>query len=240
MDHSHHLVPAALATWQQILAANPHEVSGFIVILSYSFFASLHCGFMCSPLVCATLTTAPANKKYWALVAYNLSRLVGYTLAGGVLGYLSATLAGAAQIAGNILAWLVGGGVILLGLGLARAAFAVPRSYLLWGRLRLGPLVAKVSGLSPVAGHALLGLLTVLLPCMTLTPALALAAAAMSPLGGGLVMLAFGLGTVPMMVVAPGVSQVALAQIPRRLLTGLAPAFLVLAGVLTIMRGFAA
>jgi sulfite exporter TauE/SafE len=81
-----------------------------------------------------------------------------------------------------------------------------------------------------------LGLLTGFLPCGLLYGMLALAANTRGPLTGGLLMVCFGLGTVPaLLVTGCGASLATIAW--RRRLYQLAGWCLIITGAITISRG---
>jgi uncharacterized protein len=166
-----------------------------------------HCIGMCGPLAFAFpgQTGRPS-----AHLAYHLSRIAAYGLAGVLLGGLSAGLAGiAAGTGGDHLLWVAR---IQIVLSLAAAGFL-----LLFGLNRLGflPEPGWMSAASPagIPGYggmlrraitekrplAMLvpGFLNGLLPCGLSYAAFARSLAAGGPLTGGLTTLVFGLGTLP-------------------------------------------
>ena len=81
-----------------------------------------------------------------------------------------------------------------------------------------------------------LGAITVLLPCMTLTPVLALAATSDTATSGALMLLAFGLGTVPIMVGATYMPLMISRTIPAKLVKLLIAIFFLVAGIITFIR----
>ena len=168
-----------------------------------------HCAGMCGPFVlsqvAARLETIPARSmSEWhrlsgaALAPYHLGRLTTYT----ALGVVAAALAGSVgTIAG--LRWL--SAALLVTAAVLLAAYAVPG---LKAALRLGAGSASGSGWlnrlaaplfkAPIGGRGyLLGVLLGFIPCGLVYGALAAAAATRDPVGGGLAMAAFALGTVP-------------------------------------------
>lgn len=160
---------------------------------------------MCGGIVGAL--SAQAVGSPWRLhLAYNAGRIISYAVAGAIaggIGALGASIAGvaAAQLALYVLANLM---LIALGLyliGYVRALAPVERfGQSLWRRL--SPLGRRFL---PVrhAGQALpLGLVWGWLPCGLVYSALATALASGSPARGALSMLAFGLGTLPNLLLA--------------------------------------
>jgi sulfite exporter TauE/SafE len=160
---------------------------------------SLHCAAMCGPLACVM---APARGERADPVAvasvYQLSRLAGYTGLGAVAG-----AAGAVPLS------LLGGGA-LRWLPWALVAFYLAVALRLDKRLARVAAVARwqwrlhaaLRGRSRLAGAALVGAATPLLPCGPLYLLVALAALAGSAARGAELMLAFGLGTLPLLWLA--------------------------------------
>ncbi len=160
---------------------------------------SIHCAGMCGPLACAVIPLRQQQGDIsTAATAYHLARLSSYAalgaLAGG-LGRMPLSL-----VSGTALRWLPWLGVLFF-VGLA----------LRWDRHwpkipLLGRLYLAVSGLMrgypPSATSAALGLATPLLPCGPLYFLLALALLSGSVARGAEFMLAFGLGTVPLLWIA--------------------------------------
>lgn len=177
--------------------------------------SSGHCFGMCGGIVGAFSlgnrgtagTPGPGDRgRIQGLVAYNAGRIVTYCLLGGVAGTFGATLAGAlppemARRGARLLAAL-----FLLGLGLylaGRPELLQPFERL-GGRLwrRIEPLSRRLLA-ARGPGHALaLGLVWGFLPCGMVYSMLVLASLGGSTIDGALVMLAFGLGTLPALFAA--------------------------------------
>jgi sulfite exporter TauE/SafE len=98
--------------------------------------------------------------------------------------------------------------------------------------------LASLRARDQVKSSLYLGLITVFLPCMTLTPALGAAAASGSAGGGLITMLAFFLGTLPVMLVGPGLSGSVLSKLPQGGGRKVGAIFLLLAAGITIWRGY--
>ena len=163
-----------------------------------------HCIGMCGGIVGALATGAPPGQPLFPLhLAYNLGRIASYVAAGAVAGAIGQAFGALLPVQrvlyffANLL--LVGMGAYLL--GFTKLIAPIERcGSLLWARLQ--PLTG---GLLPVRGvrQALsLGLLWGWLPCGLVYSALATALAAGSALGGATAMLAFGLGTLPNLLLA--------------------------------------
>lgn len=160
---------------------------------------SLHCAGMCGPLACALLP-GPAERADAQTIGtvYHLARLAGYALLGALAGglgrlplqWLSADLV-------RWLPWLL----VLFFMAVAlRFDRRLPRSAWL-GRIYF-QVAARLRGGSRVRAAAALGAATPLLPCGPLYFLVTLAALSGSALHGAEVLLAFGLGTVPLLWLA--------------------------------------
>ncbi|HXQ81333.1 MAG TPA: sulfite exporter TauE/SafE family protein [Opitutaceae bacterium] len=170
---------------------------------------SLHCAGMCGPLACAIV---PVRREQGdpstAATAYHLSRLAGYSALGALAGGLGRMPL--AWLSLSALKWLPWLGVLFF-LGLAL------RWDRRWPRIPiLGRLALRFSGRfrgQPLAQAAALGLATPLFPCGPLYFLVAIALLSGSALRGAEFMLAFGLGTVPLLWLA----QTQLGRVQRRL-----------------------
>jgi len=160
---------------------------------------SLHCAGMCGPLACVLMPVrgdrADANT---VSTVYHLTRLAGYTLLGALVGGLGRVpLSLLSQPVLRWLPWLM----VLFFVGLAfQWDRYLPKLGAL-GRWSLR-LHAWLRGRPRLETAAALGFATPLLPCGPLYFILAAALLAGSALRGAEFMLAFGLGTVPLLWLA--------------------------------------
>ena len=195
---------------------------------------SAHCAGMCGPLALA-LPVGPGGR--WTFVAgrvlYNTGRIITYTLMGALFGLLGQGFA----IAG-LQRWvsLVLGALILLGLIVSpRFARAIPLTRAVsWLKAALGKLLQR-RALSSLFG---IGLLNGLLPCGLVYVACAGAATLGDSFQGIRHMIAFGLGTLPMMLAIALAGQ-KLQFTLRFKLQRLIPVSLAIVGALLLMRGLA-
>jgi len=187
-------------------------VSAFVVGL----LGGAHCAGMCGGIVGAMVLGLPNNQPRWPIiVAYNAGRIASYTLAGALMGVLGFYFSGLlpVQIAQRGLLSLAGLFLVLMGLYLAgwwNLLVHVERlGGLLWRRIEpLG------RGLLPVRsiGHGfVLGLVWGWLPCGLVYSALVWTIASGGAVEGASLMLAFGLGTLPNLLLM----GVAAAQLNR-------------------------
>lgn len=173
--------------------------------LFIGLLGSAHCIGMCGGIASALgIGNVTSNHPILNALFYNAGRLLSYMLAGALVG---GAVAGAADIAsqGFILNWLrVVSGVIMLVLALYIGRWwqglliTEKAGYYLWRYI--APLTQKLLPLrSPV--HALpLGFLWGWLPCGLVYSTLTWAAVSGSGVNGALIMLAFGMGTLPSML----------------------------------------
>lgn len=157
---------------------------------------SLHCAGMCGPLACALMPVrGDAADAQTVSTTYHLTRLTSYALLGSVAGGLGALPLD--FVSSSILRWFPW----LLVFFFVALAFRLDRY------IPKPPALARISfrlttrlrGRSRIEAAAALGLATPLLPCGPLYILLALALVSGSALRGVEFMLAFGLGTVPLL-----------------------------------------
>ncbi|NJC87639.1 MAG: sulfite exporter TauE/SafE family protein [Desulfuromonas sp.] len=161
-----------------------------------------HCLGMCGTLVGALSLSATGQPGGWSFhLLYNTGRVATYTLIGALVGWLGSALAYTDRFR-EFTRWLLIGSdlfIILVGLGSA-GLFA----WLNIARLDMpGPLqtmttaVQGLRRLPPALAALPLGLLFGFLPCGYLYAVAITAAQSADIATGALVLLAFGLGTVP-------------------------------------------
>ena len=171
---------------------------------SLAIVGGLHCAGMCGGIVGALQLNRPKEVSAARLAAgYHSGRLISYTAAGLLAGTIGAALY-AADVMPVQAALMLAGSLMLLAIGASmfgRGAWLrriEPAGAWLW-RL-VAPLARRVypprTGMQALAA----GLAWGWIPCGMVYAALPLALVAGGPLPGALVMLAFGLGTLPNML----------------------------------------
>jgi sulfite exporter TauE/SafE len=195
---------------------------------------------MCGGL--AALVGGGAAGRTWSrLVLYNAARVNTYAALGATAGALGgAVLAwGPLDLAARVLATV--GGVAVALVGLEWLGVRAPRAaWLAAGVQRriatsARELLASGSPWAPLA----FGTANAFLPCHLIYAFVAMAASTGSPLGGALTMLAFGLGTVPAMLLAGSGAAALRGRVPLAVGRAAGTA-VVLVGLLTIARAFTA
>jgi sulfite exporter TauE/SafE len=172
-----------------------------------------HCAAMCGPLVGSlALAAAPlgARRSLGRQLAYHAGRLTTYALVGGVMGATGAFVNLAGRLAGLQEAVAIGAGILLIvvggsmagpSMGLRRLSARLPA--------RLARLVhALLEGGGPGRLYPV-GLALGLLPCGASWTAFLAAAGTGSLPGGLLLALAFGLGTLPALLLVGGLATAA-------------------------------
>ena len=150
---------------------------------------------MCGPLSCALFgsNAKTPRETHLASGAYHLSRLISYSLIGGVLASIGKTAAKAlfASPPGRMLPWAFALLFLLMAFGLDRY---IPQSRFLSGLLfRL-----RINAIPKIRLGAIFGLLTPFIPCGPLYAVFAVCLFADSFVSGALMMAAFALGTMPL------------------------------------------
>lgn len=220
----------------------------YLVIFAAGFAGSFHCVGMCGGFACA-LGRDPRGGAATVErhLLYNVGRLTTYCFLGGIAGALGQALstshgmavpllAGPLDAAQRILAIVAGLLMIAMALqlfglfhGFHRAAIGFGGSTL---AMSLRSLLATRSRAAPIA----LGVFNGFLPCPLVYAFAAQAGSTAAPLSGVLVMLAFGLGTFPAMLMMGGIGRV-LAPAWRQRGVWLAGGCILLLGLVTIGRG---
>jgi sulfite exporter TauE/SafE len=223
-------------------------VTYYLVIFAAGFAGSFHCVGMCGGFACA-LGRDPRGRTATVErhLLYNVGRLTTYCFLGALAGALGevlctsqglkiSVLSGSLDTAQRFLAIAAGLLMIIMALqffgllqGLHRVAMGFGGSTL---AASLRNLLKSESPAAPVA----FGVFNGFLPCPLVYAFAAQAASTAAPLSGFLVMLAFGLGTFPAMLMMGGVGQV-LTPVWRQRGVWLAGSFIFVLGLITLSRG---
>lgn len=227
----------------------------YLLAFSTGLLVSLHCVSMCGGFVAAyslriagdqagasSVAAALRPRVLWAHLLYNAGRLTTYALIGGAMGLIGSFIAASGQLMGiqGLASILAGVFMILLGLSLGR--------WLPYTSLLQPAWVSQISQITALGKHLAartmawgtypLGLLLGLMPCGPLY-AMEINSAGTGSIGAGmLMMLAFGLGTVPTLYAFGLVSSIIGRRLPRCLFQ-VAALIVVLLGILTLLRGLA-
>jgi len=185
--------------------------TGYLAVFLIGLLGGTHCVGMCGGIVSAltvqTVQMPGAKRHGWPLhLAYNLGRIASYTLAGAAMGAIGTVGMLFNDILPIQLALYVAANLMLVALGLyltgfTRALAGVERiGQRLW--LRIQPMTRRFLPARTVAQAFPLGLLWGFLPCGLVYSVLATALVTGAAERGAALMLAFGLGTLPNLMLA--------------------------------------
>jgi sulfite exporter TauE/SafE len=180
---------------------------------------SVHCLAMCGGIAAAAAAGPErgGSRVFWS-VLYNLGRLASYTVAGALAGAASFALGSAIDLPvwAAITRGVTGLVLILIGLhfalGRAMPRFLEAGGSKLWALI--SPSARRLLSSRSAAGMLGLGALWGWLPCGLTYTMLVAAVGSGRALDGALMMLAFGLGTLPSMLSA-GAAAVSLQRFTR-------------------------
>ena len=178
----------------------------FLTALLAGLFGSTHCLAMCGGIAAALGSAGPAGGTARPLL-YHCGRLAGYAVAGGVAGALGAAAGFGFAVSSWSATLRLGTALVVILIGLdislgARARWRWLRAPERWGaRLwrHLAPARRMQLSAAPALRALLLGVLWGWLPCGLVYSVLLAAALAGGAVQGALIMLGFGLGTLPSM-----------------------------------------
>ena len=205
-----------------------NEVAFFI-----GLFGSVHCVGMCGPLA---LAIPSYQNNWWVVVAekflYNFGRIITYSLLGLLIGVIGRQL------------WLYGlqqgisllSGVLIIMAGLSRIfKIYLPHTQLFSKSVTLFNRLLSYA-LKNRAGHLFIGMLNGLLPCGFVYLAMVGAVNTPSSLSAGQFMFWFGIGTLPLMLLAT-IGSGFMGYTVRRRINKVIPYIMVCLGCWFILRG---
>lgn len=218
--------------------------SQYIAAFIVGLMGGVHCLGMCGGIVGAlslsSRSHATFTHKLSILISYNAGRIISYTLAGLLAGYLGSVLVDhlSFQWLKSLLTLLAGGFMIALGFYLSGWWFGIAHIE------RIGkPIWAK---LEPISKHFLpikhpiqalpLGLIWGWLPCGLVYSVLLWPMASHSPIDGALIMLSFGLGTLPNLLLMGALTTKLAHWLHKSWVKQVAGSFVIIMGILVISR----
>jgi sulfite exporter TauE/SafE len=214
----------------------------YLMIFAAGVAGSFHCMGMCGGFACA-LGRDPAGRRATIErhLLYNTGRLATYAFIGALTGTLGETLVrhgspGSLAASQQILA--IASGILMIVMALQFFGYLQRVHHFVVG-FGGNMLVVSLRGLIAAPGRSAplaFGVFNGFLPCPLVYAFAAQAAAAAESLQGVLIMLAFGLGTFPAMLMMGGVGE-ALRPAWRRRGVWLAGGFLLTLGAITFARG---
>ncbi len=218
--------------------------SQYLVAFITVLLGGVHCFGMCGGIVGALSLGTPKNTSNTLVITlgYNIGRILGYVAAGAIVAFIGSTLIELTglQSAQQTLAIIASLFMIALGLYLAGIWNGVAKIEIIGKHLwkHIQPMTQRFMPVTSFQQALPLGFLWGWLPCGLVYTALIWTLSAGSALEGAMIMLAFGLGTLPNLL-AMGIVATQLARWVRhpsvRIVAGL---LVILMGLLTLRRAF--
>lgn len=180
-------------------------LSQTLAAFAMSLLGGLHCAGMCGGFIGALQMNRPRDVSAARLAAgYHAGRVASYTLAGALVGLIGGSLF-AANVLPLQVVLLAIGSAMLLAIGITllgrRDWMRWTEPFGAWVWRLIGPFARRVYPPRSGVQALVAGLAWGWIPCGMVYAALALALVAGGPLQGALVMLAFGLGTLPNLLI---------------------------------------
>ena len=200
---------------------------------------STHCIGMCGGIANALAfsnASSTKNRLFYPLF-YNIGRILSYAIIGIIAGSLGFTINQLLGPQGGVILRTITG-LIMIALGLYLAGWWLGLRYLeqvgakVW--LKISPLTRKLLPINSTRQALNLGLLWGFLPCGLVYSTIALATFSGQWYQGGLLMLSFGLGTMPTMLVISSTSQQLSTFITKKKIRMIAGILVILFGLWTI------
>lgn len=181
--------------------------AGLAAAFLIGLMGGVHCVGMCGGIVGALTVQTPRRRRAWDLhLAYNAGRIASYAAAGAVMGMIGGAGLMFNQVLPVQMLLYVMANLVLIGLGLYLAGLGNQLARVealgagLWRRIQ--PYSARFLPADTVPKAFALGTLWGWLPCGLVYSLLATALLSGGAASGAAVMLAFGLGTLPNLLLA--------------------------------------
>jgi sulfite exporter TauE/SafE len=179
----------------------------FAAAFLIGLLGGVHCVGMCGGIVGALAVQAPGRRRAWGMhLTYSAGRIASYAFAGAIMGAIGGVGLFFDRILPVQLLLYVFANLILISLGLYLAGLGnlLLRLEILgaWLWRRIQPYSAKVLPADTAGKAFTLGVLWGWLPCGLVYSMLATALLSGGAASGSMVMLAFGLGTLPNLLLA--------------------------------------
>lgn len=194
-----------------------------------------HCLGMCGGIATTVSLSNPnGTKGFGLLLGYNSGRILSYTLAGALLGSLSWLVEN--QIIQLALRTFAGIMLICMGLYIAQWWQGLTRIERAGGMIwkKISPLASKLLPVKNISQALLLGVLWGWLPCGLVYSTLIWASAASDWTLSAQLMAAFGLGTLPTMLLTGVLAQQVKVILQKQLTKYISGSIIILMGIYTI------
>jgi len=214
---------------------------GILSLFLVGLLGGVHCAGMCGGIVGALSLPAPGAAAPWHYhFAYNFGRIATYTLGGALAGAIGSSALLLEGILPVQQALFIVANVMLIALGLhlaglSRAVLVLERvGRRIWKRLQ--PYSRRLLPVSSPARAFVLGTLWGFLPCGLTYSVLLTSLSSGSASNGAMLMLAFGLGTLPNLIAVAYFARQAHALLGRKMVRAAFGALIAGFGVLGLMR----
>lgn len=206
-----------------------------------------HCIGMCGPIVVSLSLNLKGQKMFWPHALYNAGRITTYALLGGVMGVTGSFTAVTSNIAGIQKGAMIFAGLLIVLMGVMMSGW-VPMHAVFKAAPNLEGVLSKgfkrLTGKKSTAAYYPLGLLLGLLPCGPVyTVLIASARAGMEAtstlqgfLSGLVLMLAFGIGTVPALFLVGKLADLGWLK-KRELIYQIGAVIMILVGLYFVIQG---
>ena len=219
----------------------------YIAAFLIGLLGSTHCIGMCGGIVGALTMGLPGDVRQSSLklmpylLTYNAGRLLSYTFAGLLIGLLSASASNFFQIGKFPIGGIVGG-LFMIALGIYIAGWWQTMAPLekLGGHFwrLIEPLGRRFMPVKTLPHAFSLGLLWGWLPCGLVYSTLAWSATSGDAVKSALLMLAFGLGTLPMLLAMGGLAEKLQRLTRNKKIRYLAGIILIVFGAMILTKAF--
>jgi sulfite exporter TauE/SafE len=222
-----------------------NESLSLIAALSAGLLGGVHCVGMCGGIVGALSLAMPGQKqggKLAILLSYNLGRITSYTIAGAIVGGIGQLSFGVMRMESLQLVLAVVAGVMMILMGLYLGGWSGFLRHIenaggvIWRRIE--PFGRKLLPVRNPGQGVLLGLLWGWLPCGLVYSMLIWALGSGGAVDGALIMLAFGIGTLPNLLATGLVAGQFVRWMQKQQVRTVAGILLILFGLYTFSRGF--
>jgi sulfite exporter TauE/SafE len=212
----------------------------WLLILGGGLLGTGHCLGMCGGFITVLSLHSPTGQRFWLRQAvYHLGRVTSYAILGAVAGGVGYKILQTWPWLTSV--WLLTAGVLLVTMSALTAGWVLWPWPVATRHSEIGCRSAGLFRLCLTAPHMmtvwLAGVLNGFLPCGLVATYLLVAAGTGNPWIGAAIMLVFGAGTLPgLILVGAGIRQVSASR--RQHLQQLAAFCVCVTGILTIVRGW--
>ena len=208
----------------------------FASAILIGLLGTTHCLAMCGGLA-SSLSVSSSNRasSFVGILSYNLGRILSYTVAGALIGLVGATIQ--TTVAAPILRTLAGLLLIGMGLYIAQWWFGITKleqaGSILWRYI--SPLLKPLIPADTPTKALLLGMGWGWLPCGLVYSTLIWSSAAGSWSESALLMLGFGIGTLPAMLATGLIAQQVKAFVAQQSVRRISGMLLIAMGIWTLL-----